>query len=108
MVSVEGGTCPLPRAPLSAVLAAAEDAVEVIDAPPGAGAGRGPTLVRRGPFRPRARVLPAPAAALTAHQRILALTGALVDREPPQTLVLDPSEAATELLDHLRRRGYLR
>jgi electron transfer flavoprotein beta subunit len=107
VVSVEGSSARLRRASLPRLIDArrAPIAVREVGGQVGLEAKTGP--VRTRPFRPRARVLPAPAAALSAHQRILALTGALVDREPPQTLVLDPSEAATELLEHLRRWGYL-
>jgi len=107
VVSVEGSSARLRRASLPRLIDArrAPIAVREIGGQIGLEAKTGP--VRTRPFRPRARVLPAPAPALSAHQRILALTGALVDREPPQTLILDPSEAATELLEHLRRWGYL-
>jgi electron transfer flavoprotein beta subunit len=63
--------------------------------------------VRVGPFRPRAKELPAPPSTLSARERILALTGGLGDREPAQTLVLDPPAAADELLARLRHWGYL-
>src|SRR5581483_670425 len=46
--------------------------------------------VRTGPFRPRARALPAPASP-SARERVLELTGALSHREPPQTLYLEPA-----------------
>ena len=106
VVSVEGSSARLRRAPLPRLIEARRAAITVLPVRPGPGeATTAPARTR--PFRPRARVLPAPAAPLIAHQRILALTGALVDREPPQTLVLDPPEAATEVLDHLRRWGYL-
>jgi electron transfer flavoprotein beta subunit len=63
--------------------------------------------VRVRPFRPRAKERPAPPSTLSARERILALTGSLGDREPPQTLVLDPPAAADELLARLRHWGYL-
>jgi putative heme iron utilization protein len=37
----------------------------------------------------------------------VALTGALVDRNPPRTVVLDPSEAADAIVEQLRSWGYL-
>jgi electron transfer flavoprotein beta subunit len=107
VVSVEGSSARLRRAALPPLIDARRAPIEVRELD-GQDLATRTSPVHSKPFRPRARVLPAPAAALTAHQRILALTGALVDREPPQTLVLDPSEAATELLDHLHRWGYLR
>jgi len=107
VISVEGSSARLRRAALPRWIEARRAAIAVhqVRAEPGAAITTGPGRTR--PFRPRARVLAAPAGALSAQQRILALTGALVDRDPPQTLVLDPREAATELLDHLRRWGYL-
>jgi len=106
VVSVEGGSARLRRAPLSAVIEARRAPIVVHQIRPG-GPGPDPGPVRTRPFRPRPRVLPGPAPTLSAQQRILALTGALVDREPPQTLVVDPAEAAIELLAQLRRWGYL-
>ena len=44
---------------------------------------------------------------LDALDRIVALTGALVDRNPPRTVVLDPSEAADAIVEQLRSWGYL-
>ena len=59
------------------------------------------------PFEPRTRVVPAPAAA-DAHQRVLALTGALVDHDPPTVVgPVGAAEAADALLDYLVRHGYL-
>jgi hypothetical protein len=52
-------------------------------------------------------VLPAPAQELSARERILTLSGALVDREPPRVVRLDPAAAADELLSQLRAWGYL-
>ncbi|HLK44448.1 MAG TPA: hypothetical protein VKT18_00605, partial [Acidimicrobiales bacterium] len=60
---------------------------------------------RVSPFRPRARELAAPASP-SARERVLALTGALSDREPPQLLVLSPDDAADELLARLKSWGY--
>ena len=81
--------------------------IEVSPVPPTAIAlAAPPPATRVGPFRPRARSLPAPSASLSALQRILSLTGALVDREPPRLVQLEPAEAATELLAQLERWGY--
>jgi len=59
------------------------------------------------PFRPRTRVLPAP----TEHEprlRLLALTGALEDRDPPTVVgPTDASGAADALIAYLVRHGYL-
>ena len=67
---------------------------------------RGASPVRTAPFRPRPRVLPAPSSALSARDRILSLSGALVDREPPRVVRLDPAAAADELLAQLQAWGY--
>jgi electron transfer flavoprotein beta subunit len=104
VLSVEGGSARLRRAPLHAVVASRDLDVDVVR--PGTQPLTG-GAVRRSPFRPRARVLPPPPAALSARERILALTGALVDREPPQLLVLEPDAAADRILDQLRTWGYV-
>jgi electron transfer flavoprotein beta subunit len=104
VLSVEGGSARLRRAPLHAVVASRDLDVEVVRPgthPPTGGAAR------RSPFRPRARVLPPPPADLSARERILALTGALVEREPPQLLVLEPDAAADRILEQLRAWGYV-
>jgi electron transfer flavoprotein beta subunit len=100
--SVEPGSARLRRASLPAVLSTVRAAVDVVPGP------RVPALpaVRSAPFRPRARELPAPASP-SARERVLALTGVLNDREPPQTLVLPPDRAADELLARLGAWGYL-
>jgi len=104
VMSVEGGSARLRRAPLHAVVAAHAAVIDVVR-PGGAPHTSGGT--RRTPFRPRARVLPAPSPELSARERILALTGALVERQPPQLLVLDPDAAADRILDQLRTWGHL-
>jgi len=104
VLSVEGGSARLRRAPLHAVVASRDVDVEVVRPsiePLTGGAAR------RSPFRPRARVLPPPPVDLSARERILALTGALTEREPPQLLVLDPDAAADRILDQLRTWGYV-
>lgn len=58
------------------------------------------------PYRPRPRALPSPEGA-EPHQRVLALTGALVERTPPKVLRPgSPAEGAQALLDYLREHGY--
>lgn len=106
--SVEGAGVRLRRASLPATLAAGRAAVPVADPPPAPAAGR-PAQLRVGaarPYRPRPRVVPAPAG--PPRERLLALTGALVAREPP-TIVgpVGAREAAEVLLAFLRRNGYL-
>ncbi len=111
VISVEGGPVRLRRASLAGVLAARDQPVGVVVA---ASAARltvservDPVVVRRGPYRPRPRVLSPPSAELTPLERILALTGALVDRSPPRLVHLEPEEAAAEIVGQLRTWGYL-
>ena len=101
--SVAGASARLRRATFDAVVAGRGATVAVAPV----GRRRHDPPVRTGPFRPRAKELPAPSSALSARERILELTGSLGDREPPQTLVLDPPAAADELLARLRSWGYL-
>ena len=64
--------------------------------------------LRTGPARPRARALPAPDQDLGPRERILALTGALVDHAPARTVATDDAEEAADLvLDQLRAWGVL-
>ena len=102
VLSVEGSVATLRRAPLRALREPA--AVEVVDT--AVVTGREPRVVSTGPWRPRPRVL-APPAGREARDRIVALTGALVDRTPPRRVELDPSEAADVILEQLRAWGYL-
>lgn len=101
-VSVDGTPAVLRRASLSATLATRAAPVEVhvarLDDP------AEPPRLR--PWRPRPRVLPAPEGD-RALDRIVSLTGALVDRTPPRTVTLDPEPAAGAILDQLRDWGYL-
>jgi electron transfer flavoprotein beta subunit len=105
VLSVEGGSARLRRAALHAVVAAHDAPIDVVRA--GGVARHTPGAVRRAPFRPRPRVLPPPPAQLSARERILALTGAMVERDPPQLLVLGPDAAADRIVDQLRAWGYL-
>ncbi len=102
VLSVEGGAGELRRASLAASLAARTLGIEVV--PPSG--SKEPETVLLAPWRPRTRVLPPPVGE-HALQRIVSLTGALVDRTPPRTVVLEPSAAADEILDQLRSWGYL-
>jgi electron transfer flavoprotein beta subunit len=51
-------------------------------------------------------VQPAPAGDV-ALQRVVELTGALVERTPPRTVELSADDAADLILDQLRTWGYL-
>lgn len=104
VLSVEAGTARLRRASLPAVLAAASHPIERIAHAPKPAAP--PTMLSHGPFRPRPRALAAPDAALNARERVLALTGALNPRTPPERLVLDPAAAADLILERLAAWGY--
>ena len=103
VISVEGSMATLRRAALPALLNAAERPVEVAS---GRSVGRAPVVVEAGPWRPRARSLPPPVGR-DARDRIIALTGALVDRTPPRVLDLEPAEAADAIVTQLRDWGYL-
>jgi electron transfer flavoprotein beta subunit len=105
VLSVEGGSARLRRATLDRVLAARSIDIDVRD-----GVSRvvpATTPIRTAPFRPRPRVLPGPPSDLGARERILSLSGALVDREPPRLVRLDPPAAADELLAQLQAWGCL-
>lgn len=105
VLSFEGGTAELRRAPLAALLAARTAELELLPHP-GRRAER-TRVVRRSPYRPRPRVLAAPAPELGVRERILSLTGALTDRQPPRTVTCDANEAADLLLEQLRVWGHL-
>jgi electron transfer flavoprotein beta subunit len=106
VLSVEGRDR-LRRAGLDGLLRARTAPIELVAAP-AAVAGMSPDVppLRTGPYRPRPRVLPPPAGG-SARERILALTGALVDRTPPELVTLDPASAADRLLAQLQTWGYL-
>lgn len=102
VLSVEGGVAELRRASLASTLAARDAVVEVRAGRP---VPRGePPRLR--PWRPPTRVVAAPVGE-HALDRIVALTGALVDRTPPRTVELDPAAAADAIVDQLRAWGYL-
>lgn len=102
VLSVEGGVAELRRASLAGVLHSQGSGVDVVH----------PRTLRRvdaprlRSWRPPTRVVAAPSGA-HALDRIVALTGALVDRTPPRTVVLDPAAAADTILEQLRSWGYL-
>jgi electron transfer flavoprotein beta subunit len=105
VLSVEAASARLRRAPLAGVLTGRTVSIDVHVAPPSTGR-TSRAAVRTMPFRPRARVLAAPPSELSVRERVLALSGALVDREPPRVVRLEAAAAATELLDQLRSWGY--
>ena len=106
VLSMEGAAAALRRAPLAGMLAARAAVIEV--APATAPLEPSPEPIRSGPFRPRPRLIDGPDTQLPPLARIERLTGALVDRTPPQTLVLDPEAAADRILEQLDAWGYAR
>jgi len=105
VISVEGGSIRLRRATLDRVLAARSIDVDLRDG--GRRAVPAAPPIRTAPFRPRSRVLAAPSSGLSVRERILSLSGALVDRQPPRLVRLDPAAAADELLAQLHAWGCL-
>jgi electron transfer flavoprotein beta subunit len=105
VLSMEGAAATLRRATLARVLASRTATIEVV--PPIAALEAAPVPIRRGTFRPRARLLDGPDPALPSRTRIERLTGALAERTPPQTLVLDPEAAADRILQQLAEWGYV-
>ena len=104
VVSVEGSVARLRRAPLHAILTARSMPIEPRPAVTSGTAA--PMVGPSEPLRPRPRALPAPEGA-RALDRIVALTGALVERTPPRRIELDAPEAAEAILEQLRAWGYL-
>jgi electron transfer flavoprotein beta subunit len=104
VLSVEGSLARLRRAPLSGVLRARE--AEIIRRPSAIADHAAAATSRLGPYRPRARILPVPTEE-DARQRILAVTGTLVDRPANEVVTLDPPAAADRFLEQLRAWGYL-
>lgn len=101
--SVEAAGVRLRRAGLAGVLAAATAPIPVHrPAVPALPAVR---IRSSRPYRPRPRPVPAPVG--TARERLLGLTGALSEREPPTVLgPMEPAEAAGTLLAYLDRNGF--
>jgi electron transfer flavoprotein beta subunit len=106
VLSVEGATARLRRAPLRGVLRAGHLEVERVDAASKARDGA-PVHGRLRPYRPRARALDPPDPELPARERILKLTGALATRGGRQVVRGEPAEAAEQLLIALRAWGYI-
>lgn len=101
VVSVEAGVVKVRRPSLAAVLAAKGAEIIVVPGDPGVLPEQGAVAA----YRPRARVLPGPDPALTPRERLVVLSGALVDRVPPRVVHAEPGEAADEVLAFLRSKG---
>ena len=102
VVSVEGSVAELRRAPLAATLRSGDAAVEVVAAPGLVVPPPSPTR----PWVPPTRVQPPPQGA-GALERVVELTGAMVERTPPRTVELPPDRAAALIVEQLRSWGYL-
>jgi len=100
VLSVEGSAATLRRASLTASLAARTAPIAVVRGPH----GQLPEAEIH-PYRPRARVLPAPAGgSLDRVRQILDVGG---DDVHAELVTLDPPAAASRILDQLRDWGYL-
>ncbi len=103
VLSFEGGL-EVRRAPLDATIDAAEAPIEVVtvttpERPPS------PVVTRRGPYRPRARVLAPPEG--STLDRIRQLTGVGQERAAARVLEVDPRAGAEAAIEQLREWGYL-
>jgi len=101
VLSVEGSTARLRRASLRSVIAADSASIVVRSAP-----SAPHDNVELVPYRPRARVLPAPSGA-SALDRVRVLTDAGGTPSRSETVVLEPTDAARRILQALREWGYL-
>ncbi len=106
VVSVEGSVARLRRAGLRATMNATDATIDVIEASGSSSTTHHVRTVSTLPLRPRPRSLPAPPGD-DARDRILSLTGALVDRTPPRTIHATADEAADAIIGQLRQWGYL-
>lgn len=106
VVSVEAAGVRLRRAGLASALSSSGHPVPV-SRPDQKGVVTGVHLSPARPYRPRPRVVAAPSG--DSRQRLLELTGALSNREPPRVVgPTDPRPAAAELLEYLERQGFPR
>ena len=103
VVSVEGATARLRRASLPALRAARDAAIEVTSPATPVHGSEWPVR----PYRPRARVLAAPAGE-TPLDRLRVLTdAAAASAARGETVALDPAAAAARIVQALRDWGYL-
>ena len=102
VVSVESGVAAPRRSSLAGVLAARAAVVRVVSGP----RTPAPPEERTRPYRPRARLLRGPDPGLSPRERMVILSGALVQREPPRVVHADAGQAVDELLAFLGSRGY--
>jgi electron transfer flavoprotein beta subunit len=104
VLSVEGSLARLRRASLRSALTAQSAEVLPYGTMPAPGGYASTTEVR--PYRPRARVLPAPVGA-TALDRLRALTDASAAPQPGETVEAGPAAAAQRIIEVLRDWGYI-
>jgi electron transfer flavoprotein beta subunit len=104
VLSVEAAGVRLRRAGLVATLASGPASVRIVEDTDRPGLPPGGSVAPPSPYRPRTRPVPAPDG--DPRHRLLALTGALSNREPPRIAGPLPAEqAAAEVLEFLRRSG---
>jgi electron transfer flavoprotein beta subunit len=104
VLSVEGAVARLRRAPLRAALTAQQAEVlpyGTTSEPTGNTSG-----IAMRPYRPRARVLPAPIG-VTALERLRALTDASAAPQPGETVEAGPADAARRIIEVLTDWGYI-
>ncbi len=104
VLSVEGSVARLRRASLRSALTAQKAEVLPYGTPTLLAGNTSVVTVR--PYRPRARVLPAPVGA-TALDRLRALTDASASPQPGETVEATPEAAAQRIIEVLRDWGYL-
>jgi len=103
VLSVEGSVARLRRASLARELIAQQSEIMVTPGP----SGPVEAPLTSGPYRPRTRVVPAPAGSSTLD-RVRALTGGSSDeRTHTETVELEPTAAARRILETLVEWGYL-
>ena len=102
VLSVEGSVARLRRATLPSEMAARDATIEVVTGP--RADDQHADLIR--PYRPRPRVVPAPAGA-AALDRIRSLTDAGATVAHGETVTLDPPAAAERIIAQLTEWGYL-
>jgi electron transfer flavoprotein beta subunit len=109
VLSVEGATARLRRAPLAGVVAARMAVIEhVAHGQLGVSATHAVSSAHVEPYRPRTRIHDGPSTTLDARRRVEILTGAFSDRTPPQRVELSPAAAAERIIEQLRAWGELK
>jgi electron transfer flavoprotein beta subunit len=103
VLSVEGSVATLRRAPLPRALSSRTAPIDVVATPPAHHHGA-PAIVT--PYRPRARVMPAPAGD-DVLARLRRLTDAGAGGARGETVELPPAAAAARIVEALRGWGYL-